>query len=115
MIKTNAGMMRGFRIVNDPKGILISPFDSNGIKYGYILTYGEGTPAIHDGTDWVSVLEEEMPDLEQRLPEYISNQAMAIAMAINEDPVYADLASKMNIVMPGSGPVVPGSEPVVYS
>lgn len=113
MIKANAGLMRGFRIVPDPHGILLAPFESNGTKFGYVLTYGEGSPAIHDGNDWISVLTDEIPDYEQKLPEYATMQMMKIASSVSLDPVYADLAVRMNIVMPGVVPAPP-SEPVVY-
>ena len=51
MFKESAGMMRGFRIVRDPDGILFDTFDYMGMQMGYILTYGEGVPSVHDGNN----------------------------------------------------------------
>lgn len=97
MIKPNAGQMRGFRIVRDPDGILFNSFDLMGSQYGYILTYGEGIPSIHDGNDWVPVLSMDTSDFEQKLQELLVEQGMKISQAASTSPVYAELAAQLNI------------------
>jgi hypothetical protein len=57
-INPRAGLMRGVRLWPDPDGILISPFEENGQTLGYVLVYGEESPAVFDGTEWHSVLED---------------------------------------------------------
>lgn len=97
MLKPNAGQMRGFRIVRDPDGILLNPFEISGMKYGYVFTYGEGNPAVHNGEDWVSVLTGTESEFEDKLQELLVGQGTAIAGAASNNPIYAELAAQMNI------------------
>lgn len=114
MIKPNAGQMRGFRIVRDPDGILFNSFDLMGSKYGYILTYGEGVPSIHNGDDWVPVLSIESADFEEKLQNLLIDQGMKIAQAASANPVYAELAAQMNIYAGATAaPADPSSAPSV--
>jgi len=97
MFKENAGHVRGFRISRDPQGILFSSFDYAGTQMGYVLTYGEGVPAIHDGTDWVVVLTDEAAStFEDDLQGLLVKQANVIATAMDE-PVYAELGAQMGM------------------
>lgn len=97
MFKPSAGMMRGFRIVRDPDGILFDTFDYMGMQMGYILTYGEGVPSVHDGKDWVVVVDDETAaNYDDKLQDYIIQQGTAIAGAI-ANPVYAELATQMGM------------------
>lgn len=57
-ISARAGLMRGVRIWPDPDGILLSPFEEQGHKMGYVFVYGEDEPAVFDGKEWHSVLSE---------------------------------------------------------
>jgi len=109
MLKPNAGQMRGFRIVRDPNGILINPFEIMGNTFGYVITYGEGTPAIHDGDNWVSILSGGEEEFEDKLQELLVEQGSKLAHAAATNPVYAELAAQMNIFVgatatPQSGP-----------
>lgn len=114
MIKPNAGQMRGFRIVRDPDGILFNSFDLMGSKYGYILTYGEGVPAIHNGDDWIPVLSVESSDFEEKLQGLLIEQGMKISQAASANPVYAELAAQMNIYAGATAAVAdPASSPTV--
>ncbi len=103
MIKENAGKMRGVRVMRDPDGILLDPFvDESGNKYGYVIVYGEGTPAVFDGTSWVSVLDGDDSEWENNLQSMIVDQGTKIAGAAMSSPVYAELAKLMNIFV-GAG------------
>ena len=97
MFKENAGMMRGFRIVRDPDGILFNPFDYMGAQMGYVLTYGEGVPAVHDGNDWVPVVDEETAkNYDENIQSYLIEQGTKIAGAVT-NPIYAELATQMGM------------------
>jgi len=103
MIKANAGKMRGIRVMRDPDGILLDPFtDIDGSTYGYVIVYGEGAPAVFDGTDWVSVLEGDESDWDNSIQSLIVDQGTKIATAAQSSPVYAELAKLMNIFV-GAG------------
>jgi hypothetical protein len=106
MFKENAGHMRGFRIARDPDGILFSPFDYAGTKMGYVITYGEGVPAVHDGTDWVVVIDDEKAlTFEDDLQGLIVQQATAIAAGMS-NPVYAELGAQMGMYAQAAAPAV---------
>lgn len=103
MIKSDAGRMRGVRVMRDPEGILLDPFvDEGGNKYGYVIVYGEGAPAVFDGTEWHSVLVGGEDDWENSVQSLIVDQGTKIAMAAQTSPVYAELAKLMNIFV-GAG------------
>ena len=103
MIKPNAGKMRGVRVMRDPDGVLLDSFtDEMGNKYGYVIVYGEGVPAVHDGETWHPILEGGEEVWENSLQELIVQQGMAIAKAAQTSPVYAELAKVMNIFV-GAG------------
>lgn len=99
MLKPNAGQMRGFRIVRDPDGILLNSFDIMGMKYGYVITYGEGSPAVHNGEDWVSVLAGTEAEFDDKFQEILVAQGTKIAEAAAKNPIYAELAAQMNILV----------------
>lgn len=107
MFKEGAGQMRGFRIVRDPDGILLNPFDYAGTQMGYVLTYGEGVPAIHNGEEWVPVVDEESAaNYDDNIQALLIDQATKIATAI-QNPIYAELAAQMGMyagATQGSGP-----------
>ena len=97
MFKPEAGMMRGFRIVRDPEGIFFDPFDFNGVQMGYVITYGEGDPAVHNGEEWVSVLTEEaQKTFQDDLQSLIVEQGTKLAGVV-DNPVYAELAAQMGM------------------
>jgi hypothetical protein len=108
MIKANSGKMRGVRVMRDPAGILMDPFtDGTGMQYGYVLVYGEESPAVFDGENWHSIIDE-TDNWEETLSEVLQVQATKIMELAGSDPVYAELAKIMNIsVMAG------GTEPTV--
>lgn len=97
MFKEGAGQMRGFRIVRDPDGILLDPFEYMGTQMGYVLTYGEGVPAIHNGEEWVTVVTEEAATTyEENLQNLMIEQGTKVAGAIS-NPVYSELAAQMGM------------------
>ena len=62
-VRKLAGQMRGVRVMRDPDGILFSPFTAlDGIQYGYVIVPIEESPAVYDGKEWHSILEEEVTD-----------------------------------------------------
>lgn len=108
MIKANAGKMRGVRVMRDPEGILLDPFtDDTGIQYGYVLVYGEESPAVFDGENWHSIIDEADVNWEEELPEKLHTQAAKIMELAATNQVYAELAKIMNITVgvgaPASG------------
>lgn len=97
MFKEGAGQMRGFRIVRDPDGILIDPFQYMGTQMGYVLTYGEGVPAIHNGEEWVPVVTDEVAaSYDDNIQALIIDQGTKIAGAVT-NPIYAELAVQMGM------------------
>jgi hypothetical protein len=106
MIKANAGKLRGVRIMRDPAGVLIDPFiDDTGIQYGYVIVYGEEQPAVFDGTEWRSIMDEEDSTWEDTLGDRLHTQAQKIMELSTTDPVYAELAKIMNITVSVGAPV----------
>lgn len=55
-ISPRSGLMRGVRLWPDPDGILLSTFEEQGQKLGYVYVYGEEEPAVFDGTKWHPIL-----------------------------------------------------------
>lgn len=104
MIKANSGMMRGVRVMRDPEGILLDPFtDVTGIQYGYVLVYGEESPAVFDGENWHSIIDEN-DNWEETLPEKLQVQAQKIMELASTNPIYAELAKIMNITVSVGAP-----------
>ncbi len=100
MIKPNAGKMRGVRVMRDPDGVLLDSFvDESGVQYGYVVVYGEGSPAVHDGETWHPVTDLSEEEWEAGLQELLVNQGNNIAKAAATSPVYAELAKIMNITV----------------
>lgn len=89
-INPRAGLMRGVRLWPDPDGILISPFQENGQTLGYVLVYGEEAPAVFDGTEWHSVIEN--PDQWAEMMPLISEQYYKIVEHAEKNEVYKQLA-----------------------
>lgn len=103
MIKPNGGKMRGVRVMRDPDGILLDPFmDEGGNKYGYVIVYGEGVPAVYDGDVWHSIIDISDSEWEEALQGLVVEQGTKIAQAAQSSPVYAELAKVMNIFV-GAG------------
>lgn len=101
MIKANSGKMRGVRVMRDPEGILLDPFtDETGIQYGYVLVYGEEAPAVFDGQEWHSIIDEADVNWEEELPDKLQVQATKIMELAATNPTYASLAKIMNITVP---------------
>jgi hypothetical protein len=97
MFKEGAGQMRGFRIVRDPDGILLNPFEYMGTQMGYVLTYGEGVPAVHDGNDWVVIVDDDTAaNYDENIQALIIEQGTKIASAVT-NPIYAELATQMGM------------------
>ena len=97
MFKESAGLMRGFRIVRDPDGICFNSFDYMGTQMGYILTYGEGVPSVHDGEKWVQVVSDEVAaTFEADSQTLVTEQNTKIAAAV-KNPIYAELAAQMGM------------------
>lgn len=97
MFKEGAGQMRGFRIVRDPDGILLDPFEYMGTQMGYVLTYGEGVPAIHNGEEWVPVVTAEVASsYDDNIQALIIDQGTKVAAAV-QNPIYAELATQMGM------------------
>jgi len=103
MIKANSGKMRGVRVMRDPAGILMDPFtDSTGMQYGYVLVYGEEAPAVFDGENWHSIIDE-TDNWEETLSEKLQVQATKIMELAPTEPAYAELAKIMNISVNAGG------------
>jgi hypothetical protein len=89
-INPRSGLMRGVRLWADPDGILLSPFDEMGQKMGYVLVYGEDSPAVFDGKEWHSVLDSEQDW--SSMHELIADQYYKIIEHASKNPEYAQLA-----------------------
>ena len=114
MFKEGAGQMRGFRIVRDPDGILIDPFQYMGTQMGYVLTYGEGVPAIHNGEEWVPVVDEESAkSYDDNIQGLIIDQGTKIASAV-QNPIYAELATQMGMYAGAAQTGNPGADTATF-
>lgn len=112
-IKPQAGTMRGVRVMRDPLGILMDPFTDpvmNG-QFGYVVVYGEGEPAVFDGETWHPIFEGDGSEWATVQMNRMQEQAMKIAHAAQTEPVYAELARLIGIVIPEQSgfPVPAGS------
>ena len=115
MIKANAGKMRGVRVMRDPDGVLLDPFvDESGVQYGYVVVYGEGTPAVHDGETWHAVTDKTDAEWEEGLQNLLIEQGTKIAAAAATSPVYAELAKIMNIMVGAGGVGAPSDDVFVF-
>lgn len=82
-VRKLAGQMRGVRVMRDPEGILFSPFTGlDGIQYGYVIVPSEESPAVFDGVEWHSILEDDIEDwsvfaMQEASSQYSSLQAYA--------------------------------------
>jgi hypothetical protein len=96
-IRPEAGKLRGVRIMEDPKGLLMDTFmDMNGqTQYGYLILAAEGSPAVYDGLDWHPICDDmdasEMLSLADRQMEAIK----AVAL---DSPEYAKMLSIFSVV-----------------
>ena len=114
-IKPNAGQLRGVRAVRDPEGILLDPFaDPLGGHVGYVIVYGEGLPAVYDGTNWHPITEETEEEWNNALQERIIKQGTAISEAAQKgNEVYVQLAGVMQIAV-GATATPAGNDQIVY-
>lgn len=90
MIKPRAGLMRGARLWPDPDSILFSPFEENGQTLGYVLVYGEESPAVFDGETWHPLLGEDA-DWSEMNP-VIAEQYYKIVEHAEKNDAYKQLA-----------------------
>ena len=103
MIKPNAGKMRGVIAFRDPDGILLDSFsDEYGNQYGYVIVYGQGSPAVFDGETWHPITDETEEEWEASLQDKIVEQGIAIAKAAQTSPAYAEIAKMVGIFV-GAG------------
>lgn len=114
-IKPNAGQLRGVRAVRDPEGILLDSFtDAMGGQVGYVIVYGEGMPAVFDGTTWHPITEETEAEWTNALQERIIKQGTAISEAAQKgNEVYAQLAGVMQIAV-GATTTPASDDQIVY-
>jgi hypothetical protein len=116
MIKANAGQMRGVRAMRDPEGILLDSFtDETGLQYGYVIVYGEGSPAVYDGETWAPITDKTDEEWADGLQDLLVKQGVAITTASSTTHAYAELARIMNISIeaPASAAAsVAGSDPM---
>lgn len=89
-IKPRAGLMRGARLWADPEGILVSPFMEGPEQMGYVLVYGEESPAVFDGTNWHSILDTDADWFE--MDQVIAAQYYKILDYADKHEVYKELA-----------------------
>ena len=89
-INPRAGLMRGARLWPDPDSILFSPFEENGQILGYVLVYGEEAPAVFDGTEWHSIIEN--PDQWNDMHPVIAEQYYKIVEHAEKNDAYKQLA-----------------------
>jgi hypothetical protein len=116
-IKPNAGQLRGVRAVRDPDGILSDPFhDPMGGYVGYVIVYGEGLPAVYDGTTWHPITDETEEEWDNALQERIVKQGTAISEAAQRgSEVYSQLAGVMQIAVSATNGGTPtANEQIMY-
>jgi hypothetical protein len=99
MIKERIGQMRGFRIIEDPDGVLLGNFDFNGLKMGYLLFPEEGHPAIFDGEAWISIFNEAgLERVDADLPGMIKEQNTKLTSAALTNSAYVDTARALGLI-----------------
>ncbi len=108
-IKPSAGTMRGVRVMRDPQGILMDPFMDPvmGGQFGYVVVYGEGEPGVFDGETWHPIYEGDASNWAIDQMGLIQSQAMKISQAARTEPIYAELARLIGIVLPDSAFPIP--------
>lgn len=101
--------MRGVRVMRDPQGILMDPFMDPvmGGQFGYVVVYGEEAPAVFDGEEWRPIFEGDAGTWETVQMARMQDQAMKIAQAAGSEPVYAELARLIGIVLPEQNSAFP--------
>jgi hypothetical protein len=87
MIKPFAGKLRGVRVMPDPLGILLNPFEENGVTYGYVIVQNEESPAVFDGAEWHSIMDDDS-FWEISLNDMFTNQMSKILESVELDPAY---------------------------
>jgi hypothetical protein len=117
-IKPNAGQLRGVRAVRDPEQILLDPFADlaapPGGYVGYVIVYGERSPAVYDGTRWHPITDETEEEWNAALQERIVKQGTAISEAAQRgNEVYVQLAGVMQVAV-GENTSGTGNDPIVY-
>lgn len=114
-IRPNAGQLRGVRAVRDPEQILLDPFaDPLGGYVGYVIVYGEGLPAVYDGTNWHPITDETEEEWNNALQERIVKQGTAISEAAQKgNEVYVQLAGVMQIAV-GATTTPASDDQIVY-
>lgn len=90
LISPKAGIMRGARLWPDPDGILEGPFIEDGLQMGYVLVYGEESPAVFDGKTWHDVLNSDRDWY--AMQDDIAQQYYKIVDHAKENPAYEELA-----------------------
>jgi hypothetical protein len=96
MIKPFAGKMRAVRVMSDPLGILLNTFEQDGAKFGYVIVYGEDSPAVFDGTNWHSILEDGV-NWETDYASLLADQMQKIKDSAELDPAYENIAQIMTL------------------
>lgn len=96
-IQPRAGLMRGVRIWYDPDSILANSFEERGQQMGYVYIFGEGSPAVFDGTTWHPVCSED-PAWEPTHDD-VSDQHFNIIEQAKINPKYLELATHLSAVL----------------
>ena len=101
--------MRGVRVVRDPLGILIDPYMDPvmGSQFGYVVVYGEDSPAVYDGETWHPIFEGDGSGWTSNQLEVLQGQMMKIAQAATTEPIYAELAKLLGMPVPETGGSIP--------
>jgi hypothetical protein len=84
----------------DPDGILLSPFEEQGHKMGYVYVYGEEEPAVFDGTTWHPILAGEVNW--NSMQDEIAAQYYKVIEHTKVNEAYKELAIYINGGSPGS-------------
>ena len=94
-IKSQAGLMRGVRVMQDPNSILLSTFTGlDGVQYGYVVVPTEDSPAVFDGIEWHSILEDEVQDWPSFAMAAATEQFSAIQLNLSV-PAYQQILTSM--------------------
>lgn len=96
MIKPYAGKLRGVRVMPDPLGILLNPFEENGSTFGYVIVQNEDSPAVFDGSEWHSILEDDS-DWESNMNDMFISQLSKISESVELDPAYERISTLFSV------------------